>query len=319
MNVANREVSAVLVNYNGLSFAGACIKSLHGLKGIREIILVDNDSKDGSPELLANEFPEIVVRRLGTNAGFARACNEGAAVASGKYILLLNYDAEMEGGLDGALQYLEAQPRVGILGGRLVYPTGAFQPSVGLPHTPLRLLCSWLGLGGLSSISDLFTREILDESFYGEAHRPVCWVSGALMLVRSEVWAEIAGMDPGFFLYLEDMDLCHRASRAGWEVAYSPELKAVHMQRGGANCVSARALLSTIDSMQYYLRKSKSWWVTRLTMLGIGLIFTARALVLAARFWRGVIALAEGRVFLKGAMRAGLIGLGKTYAWGPPV
>lgn len=312
-------VTAVVVNYNGAACIAQCLESLHREPLVRQIVMVDNGSIDGSCQWVREKFPKVLILAAGKNLGFGRACNLGAKAAHEPFLLLLNCDGILDGGVSEAQEYLLAHPGTAVVGGRLSSPgQGPSQPSVGLPHTPARLVLSWVGLSRWSKKESLFTREILDEEFYSKIRQDVAWVSGALMMIRGSVWEMVAGMDPGYFLYLEDVDFCDRVRKSGWGVDYLPELRATHLPRGGAKVVSRVALLSTVDSMFFFTVSRSGNLVARVVLAAIGAIFSLRGLVLGLRFWRARLAFREGRVFLGGAWRALQIAAGKKFPWGPP-
>jgi len=316
-NQAGLGVSAVIVNYNGAECLPACILSLKNEHLVRQIIVVDNGSTDGSEQWLKEQHPDITLIESGANLGFGRGCNLGAKAATEPLILLLNYDAELAPGLDSAIEQLDRFPETGLVGGRLVSSTGMPQPSVGYPHTPFRFVVSWSGLGRLLPWMTQFKRDIDHKEFYSNPHAGVVWVCGALMLVRRDAWASVDGMDPGYFLYLEDVDFCDRLTKAGWRLDYLPTFFAYHEPRMGSAVVSARALLATVDSSRLYISTRRGDGVARLMCAGLGVVFLLRAFILALCIFRPA-PLREGTVFLKGAVRAFKLALGQTFPWGPP-
>jgi len=317
MNATEPRVSAIVVNYNGAVCLERCITSLKASAQVLEIIVVDNASTDGSAERAEANYPGIRLLRSGGNVGFGRGCNLGAAAAQGDTLLLLNYDAELEPDLAPAIERLWQERGLGILGGRLTSSQQAFQPSVGFAHTPARIVLSWLGLARLSPTGSWFQRERLDAAFYETPQSQVPWVSGALMLIRREAWEAVGGMDPGFFLYLGDVDLCERLATSGWAVGYEPSLSAVHAPRQGSAVVSRRALLSTVDACHHFTRSRRGPFIAALTLSFLGLVFAVRALVLALAHWRVAPSL-ESRTYAAGALRAMSWGLGSRHPWGPP-
>lgn len=311
--------SAIVVNYNGKSFIGKCLDSLLKHERPCEIIVVDNGSADGSLEYLKAYFPNIVLISSTENLGFGRACNLGSAKAKGDFLLLLNYDAELCSGLVEAVSHLNEHPETGMLGGRIVYPDGRLQPSAGRSLVPFRLICSWLSLSRWFPQNRWLSHEILDPDWYISAHRAVDWVTGALMLIRRTDWEKVGGMDPAFFLYVEDVDFCDRLKASGSCIDYIPSFLAKHLKGGGADMVSPRALLSTVDSYNIYLNKHYGRFVVSATLVGIGVVFLLRAFVMVTRLWRGRRAGAEAKTYLMAASRAFQLGAGAKFPWGPPI
>ena len=312
-------VSAIVVNYNGAAFIEQCLDSLSREKCVREIIVVDNGSVDGSVDWLKANRPEVILIESRENRGFGRGCNAGAQIAGGEFLLLLNCDAELRSGLDTALTHLARNPNTGVVGGRLANAQGRTEPSVGREQLPIRLILSWLGLSRWFRNCSLCSREFVNEDWYDAAHNSVAWVCGALMLIRRSDWESIEGMDPVFFLYMEDVDFCSRLRAVGRHIDYVPTFTAMHRKRGGAKTVNARALLATMDSYNLYLSKHHSRIVVRTTLAVIGAVFLFRALVIACGFWLNARSMSEARIHIRAADRALRLSAGYKFSWGPPI
>jgi len=288
----------------------AALESLQSLTVPLEVIVVDNASRDGSPEAIERSFPLTQLIRSPDNVGFGRACNLGVSASRGRFILLLNYDARLLEGLKEALGHLDVHPAVGILGGRLIYPDGRPQPSFGYSHTPARVVLSWLNIPG-------FSREVRSPGAYLVGQQEVAWVSGALLLARRTVWEALDGMDPGFFLYLEDVDFCERARSAGFRIDYLPWLLAIHDKTSGAKALSRVALLSTVDSYHRHFQKKYGPMVARLTSLALAATLTLRAAATAC-LRHDPVRRREPRTLLEGALRSLRWGCWKPWPWGYP-
>jgi GT2 family glycosyltransferase len=182
-----------------------------------EVVVVDDASEDGTPELLAGYGERIRVVRLDANAGFATACNRGAAAASGERLVFLNNDTEPQPGWLAALRrYADAHPRAAVVGAKLLYPTGVVQHA------------------GVVFGQDGYPHHLY-AGFPGE-HPAVCHprrlqaVTAACMLVERAAFEEAGGFDPGFHNSLEDVDLCLRIGEAGGEVHYCDQAVVVHLE-----------------------------------------------------------------------------------------
>lgn len=145
-------LSVIIVNYNGLSFLGACLKALtRNVSCPYEIIIVDNNSSDDSRKYITKNWPDVRLICSPDNLGFAKGNNLGAECARGKFLLLLNNDTEILQSLQPLFDYFEDHPDTAIVGSRLRNPDGSVQPSVGHDHSPLRLLlpgcCYAIALG----------------------------------------------------------------------------------------------------------------------------------------------------------------------------
>ena len=208
--------SVVVVNWNAGTALLECLASLEAEgTGVRETILVDNASGDGSLAAARARAPWARVIETGANLGFAQGANRGAAAASGDVLVFLNPDACVLPGAVGALaQALLAVPAAGVAGGGLVDPRGRWQPAAAR-FGPVRHLLLDTTLGRLAS---------------RRRRRPyaVDWVYGTFMAVRRDLFLQLHGFDPAYFCYGEDMDLCHRAARLGARTICVPAARAIH-------------------------------------------------------------------------------------------
>ncbi|MDP3564343.1 MAG: glycosyltransferase family 2 protein, partial [Methanoregula sp.] len=188
-------LSVIIVNYNGLSFLEACLQALsRNVSCPHEIIVVDNNSSDGSSVYISKVWPDVRLICSPDNLGFAKGNNLGAEYARGRYLLLLNNDTEILEALQPLLDYFEDHPDTAVVGGRLRNPDGSIQASVGHDHAPFRLLFTWMLLRTCAWASSwqIFERR---PEFYQHTHREVHWVSGAFLCIRRRTWQELAGFD----------------------------------------------------------------------------------------------------------------------------
>ena len=225
------EISIIVVSYNAREHLERCLDAIAGSE--HEVIVVDNASSDGSPQLVRERFPAVRLVELPENRGFGAGNNEGMRVASGRWFLLLNSDAWPVGEAVGELAgFGDRHPEVGIAGPRLLNPDGSLQRSVrGFP-TVWRLATEYFFLRKLAPGTAALN------AFYGAGfdHRTVRkaeYVMGAVLLVRREAIAQVGGFDERFFMFSEETDLCYRMRRAGWTVEFYPEAEFVHV--GGAS------------------------------------------------------------------------------------
>ena len=225
--------SIIIVTYNSSSCIGACLGPLLNISDV-ELVVVDNDSKDGTTAKLQKEFPQVTLIALQENIGFGRACNIGMTASSGSFALFLNPDTiATEKALRTLFRFYERHPRVGIVGGRLVDPSGRPLQSMGdtpsltglVLDKPLAWMAKRVGPRGLFRrvVGRCSTKFCIPHQA-----EPVAWVSGAFLCCRRSIWKDIGGFDEKFFLYYEDVDLCLRATQAGWEVWHVPEAVVEH-------------------------------------------------------------------------------------------
>jgi GT2 family glycosyltransferase len=193
-----------------------------------ETVVVDQESLDGSPAMVAAEFPQVTLVEQKPNLGFAGGNNVAFQHARGRYVLLLNSDTVVRPGwLTELVRYGDAHPEAGLIAPKLVNPDGTLQfscrryPSLGaglFRRTPLE----WL------APKNQFTRDYLMEDWDHAEPRNVDWLSGACLMARRELLDRLGGLDDGYFMYFEDVDWCRRAHDAGWEVHYLPEPVVLH-------------------------------------------------------------------------------------------
>jgi GT2 family glycosyltransferase len=245
-----------------------------------EIIVVDNGSTDGSLDWLKGR-PDVITVVSGRNLGFGAGNNLGAAHASGAMLLFINNDTLVQSDLEPLLA-LAARPEVGMAACRLQYGDGRLQPSIGLPHHPLRIVLSWLGLASVRSAPSLFRRCEVAPACYDGTRSGLAWVSGACFAMRSQVWREVGGFDPAYFMYGEDADLGRSVRQHGFDVAYTSACTVTHYEGAGRPWIGPRALRDTTISYLVYVRK----WHGRLGLVwfrpALALVFVLRSAALAA-------------------------------------
>jgi GT2 family glycosyltransferase len=247
------DLSVVIVSWNCQAFLRKCLARLRASRVWLElqIIVVDNGSSDGSPEMVEAEFPEATLLRAGANLGFAAGNNLGLQMVHGRYVLLLNPDAfiEEKGLLELLIDWLEGHPQFGALGCRLIFPDGTHQVGdAGYRPTAQALVASALGLPRLSPRF----RGVFLPWLPARSRRPVevDWVCGAFLLMRREMLDCVGGLDESFFLYGEDVEWGCRARTRGVRIAYLPWKSVIHVQ-SGAQYKDGRATVSTrwLDSL----------------------------------------------------------------------
>lgn len=225
-------LAVVVVTHNGAGCIAACLESVLRFAPGAEMVVVDNASTDGTVALVRERFPDAQVTVSPTNVGFGSGCRIGIERSQGDVFLLLNQDAALAAPIDGFVGVLRREERLGVLGGRVSYPDGRLQPTIGRRWTPRRLALSWLVPVRTPGLGPLCARVVVPPSAYDREQRNVAWVSGAFLLGRRAAWDQAGGFDPAYFMYVEDVDYADRIRRAGYQVGYSPLGRAVHAERG---------------------------------------------------------------------------------------
>jgi GT2 family glycosyltransferase len=228
------EVSIIIVNWNTRQLLADCINAIEVTRGNlqTEIIVVDNGSTDGSQALIKGSFPQIKLIENTENVGFARANNQGFAISTAPYILLLNSDAFLlPGALSRLMELAKQQPKAGLIGAQLLNADGSFQAS--FTDMP-RLRQEFLILSGLGR---LFYGRWYPSHSAEESRGPQKggYVEGACMLIHREAYTAVSGLDETYFMYSEDVELCKSMWDHGWEVWYQPAAKVTHLGGGSSH------------------------------------------------------------------------------------
>jgi len=283
-------LSVIIVNRNTCDVLRACLRSLEPplASGDVEVIVVDNGSADGSPQMVAAEFPAVTLIALPENRGFAVANNIGMRAARGRYFLILNSDTEiLADALERICDYLDANPDVGALGPQLLNTDRTLQYSCRrFPSFRTALFHRY------SIMTKLFPRNRFSSQYLmtdvGHDHTmDVDWVSGAALVVRREVFEQSGGFDEGFFMYAEDVDWCYRIKQAGWRIVYLPEAQILHHIGKSTRLVPYAMIYQRHRSMWRFYRKHYSRGIVLVdvaTFCGIALrcgLMISRAWLLA--------------------------------------
>ena len=239
------KIAAIIINYKTPVLTLECLASLQSeladLPGSQAFV-VDNASNDDSVAAMEHEIKArswedwVEIVRSEQNAGFSAGNNLGIAAARHRYAfdgyLLTNSDTIIRrGALKALADALTRSPKIGLVGPRLEWPSGEVQASCFRAISPVRELSAAAKTGVLSRFlrGDL---PIPMDPNNGAGSEAVEWISFACVLLRAEAFADIGQMDEGFFMYYEDVDYSCRARAAGWQIAYAPEARVVHL-RGG--------------------------------------------------------------------------------------
>lgn len=261
------DLSIVIVSWNVRTLLERCLSSIYtslaepqGTLGIDkqsalqcEVIVVDNASTDGSPEMVRQRFPNALLIASDSNLGFTKANNIGVAHSSGRYILLLNPDTEILGdALYTMITYMDNNPGVGALGPKILFPNGQVQPS--------RRRFPTLATAFLEStvIQQWFPQNRVLARYYvqdrsDDEEQEVDWVIGACLFIRRQAWEQVGPLDEGFFMYSEELDWCRRLKAAGWRVFYSPWAQIIHYEgRSSSQVVPARHVYFQSSKVRYF-------------------------------------------------------------------
>lgn len=245
-----------------------------------EVVMADNGSTDGVPEAAAAQG-RARLHTTGGNLGYGAAANEGAAGAQGEWLVVANPDVVWTpGSLDALVDAAERWPRAGVLGPGLYTPEGEVYPSAralptlgtGVGHA----LFGWWWPGNPWTAAYRRERGPLVEG-------PVGWLSGSCLLLRREAFEQVGGFDPSYFMFFEDVDLCARLGRSGWECVYVPSVPVTHV--GGHSWRDQPAIMIKAhhaSAIRYTTRQYPRWWQAPVRLglrLGLGARYAASRVV----------------------------------------
>ena len=265
------DLSILIISYNTREMTIACLDSVfEQTEGLNfEVIVLDNNSPDDSVEDIRENYPDIRLIARDDNLGFAGGNNEAAKFARGEYLLLLNPDTVV---LDGAIQKLyqfaQEHPKAGIWGGKTLFGDGSLNPASCWRRSTLwSLICEVAGLRSMLKKSSLFNPEAY-ASWDREGDRSVDIVSGCFFLIPKNLWDELDGFHPDFFMYGEEADLCLRAKKMGYDPMVTSKATIIHY--GGASEASpAGKLIKLMKSKSLLIDRH---WSPLLAPIGRGLL-----------------------------------------------
>lgn len=243
-------VSVVIVNWNVKKLLADCLKSLRveAEANPMEVIVLDNGSGDGSPEMIRTEFPEVQLIISDTNLGFAKGNNVAIKKTTGKYVFLLNPDTVVhEGCLAHLVSSLEDKPDVAMVGPKIFLPDGSIQ------FTCARNFPSLLAfIFQLSLLKRVFPKNRLYGRYRLEYwdhldSREVPCLSGAAIMVRRKFFDEDGLLDEQIPMYFEDMDLCYRPQLSGYQVYYCAEAEITHFTAQSSSVSANRTSLLVLE------------------------------------------------------------------------
>lgn len=262
MNSPTSSSSIVIVTWNAKRIVQKCLQSLvqHTKNFNTEIIIVDNASSDGTPQVIREQFPQAKLVQSDTNLGFAKANNIGIALSTGKYIYLINSDVVVpEGCLEEMLRYMEQHPDIGMLGPKMVLPDGSIGQSCMRFPTVWNWFCRALALDSMFKGSSVFG-DFLMTGFKYDRVADVDALSGWFWMVRREAMEQVGLLDERFFMYGEDIDWPKRFHQAGWRVVFYPGAEAVHYCAASSSQEPARFYLEMNRANIQYCQRYHNWF-----------------------------------------------------------
>ena len=284
-----KKLSIVILSYNTRELLRNCLKSIwkHKDEADLEIIVSDNGSKDGSDEIVKEEFPEVILIENKKNLGFAAGNNKAKDLVKGQYVLILNSDTEIrKSTLKETIRYLDEHQAIGALTCKVVLPSGKLDADARRSFpTPLVAFSHFSGMDRVFPNSKLFARywyNYLPEDLTHD----VDVVQGAFTLVRKKVIDEVGWYDESYFLDGEDIDLCWKIKKAGYKIVYYPKVSILHIKgasKGKKHSFGkvtkqerVKFINAGVDSMEIFYKKRL--WDKYPLAINLGVILSIRTL-----------------------------------------
>ena len=224
-------VDVIIITYNSEPFVRACIESACASTDAKvRTIVVDNNSTDGTVEIIRKEYPSVRLIRNNENKGYARAVNIGVNNSTSDFFIIVNADTVFHANTAaGAVEYLTSHQDVGIVGVQEVFPNGSWQRSYGVVPG------IWESIRNLTGITSFHSwqRRLRWPGKVDKNPKCVGFVNGAFMAIKKAAFESVNGFDEEFFFYGEESDFCLRLKRSGWKVVFLPNVEIVHA-RGGS-------------------------------------------------------------------------------------
>ena len=256
-------LSIIIVSYNTKDLVKNCLQTVFGsnINFPFEVIVVDNNSGDGTVEMINEEFKEVKLIVNSKNLGYGRANNQGMKLAKGKYILLLNSDTEIINDvITKMVEWLEKRSEVGAVGCQLLYKNGKVQQSAGFIPKLSKIFYWATFLDDLPILRDIIKPyHVSDINFYKKEHE-VGWVTGAFFLLRKEIFEKLGGFDEKIFMYTEEIEWCMKIKKAGWKIFYTPKTSVYHLKSASPRNLNENAIIFEYKGLIYLFSKYKPKW-----------------------------------------------------------
>lgn len=249
-------LSIVIVGYNTRELLENCLRSVfeNDFKQI-EVIVIDNDSSDGTGNMVREKFPDAIFIGNSENRGFAAANNQGIKLSKGKYVLLLNPDTIVNPGcFQKCYDFMEHNPETGICGCKILNPDGTIQPSMRDFHNIKNCIFESLFFTKLFKESKVFGKYHGTSYDYAEI-REAKVLLGAFLFIRRSLIKQIGLLDERFFIYSEETDFCFRSRQNNWKNMFFPDASIIHVRSSSTGKVKVRSFIYLHESLNKYLEK----------------------------------------------------------------
>lgn len=270
------DLSISIVSWNTRDLLDNCLQSIFDTtEGIEfEVIVIDNASSDGTPEMVRDRYPQVRLAVNSGNLGFARANNQAYQMSLGRYFMLLNPDTVVHSGLQGVVYFLDARPGVGISGSKMLNSDGSIQITWN-KHYP-RFIYELLPQRLKDIMRTRCAERDADRTFQA------AWVGGACLTARRKAIEKVGLLDELYYIYTEETDWCHRFRDAGWEVVQAPCVMLTHF--GGQSTEQVKPLMRVelAKSKVRFMKKFGSAFEARMYVAVLELATSLRLLIMSA-------------------------------------
>ena len=265
-------VSVIVVSWNAKDLLRGCLSSLEQTKpaSVMEVIVVDNDSHDGSAEMVEVEFPSVRLIRSGGNLGFAGGNNVGISIARGDALALVNSDALVHPGcLETLLAFLQQTPKAGLVAPKVFGSDGLLQRNSRNLPSLWNTFCRAIALDRLFPDLPGLSGYEVPRGAHQHPHRAQV-LSGCFWMARKAAVDQVGMLDERFFFYGEDIDWCKRFADAGWTLHFIPQATATHLGGGSSSAAPIRFSIEMLRATLQYWRKhhgAAGEWLCRLILI----------------------------------------------------
>ncbi|MGP8154001.1 MAG: glycosyltransferase family 2 protein [Smithella sp.] len=251
------DISVIIVNWNTKDFLIECLQSLDTQTGNfqKEVIVVDNGSRDDSQEAVKSAFPKVQIIENNSNLGFAKANNIGIKASKGRYLCVINSDVKvLDGCLDQLVRHMDQHPNVGMVGPKVYWSDMTLQSSCRIFPSLWNNFFTAIGFNKLFPKYRIFSGEHMLFFSYDKI-RSVDVLVGCFMMARREAVDQVGMLDERFFIYAEDIDWCKRFWEKGWEIMFNPGAEVIHYGRSSSSNDPLRFSIEQMRSVLQYWKK----------------------------------------------------------------
>lgn len=267
------DFSYIIVNFRTPKLTLEAVKSIisHEKKSKYEIIVVDNNSEDGSQSYLSKNLPKNVKFIIAPeNLGFGRANNLGLEKAKGRFFVVFNSDAyEVEEILPKIKKTFDSNKKISILGTKILYPNYELQQSHGSLPSILSIFFWMFFVDDIPLLNKIVPSLHKKTNIFYKKTKKTGWVTGAILIIKRNVFRQLGGFNPKIFLYAEDIDICLRAKKKGHKTYFSPDVRVIHIGQQSSKGLPDNALIGEVKGLLFVSKTNFNpikYWIIKLIL-----------------------------------------------------